>query len=76
MHSQEKYTHLPVCKINENIHRNMCTMPVEYTQISVYNAITRSRKTDLHKKHISKGGTQYVYYKKRAWIKGKRVEKS
>ena len=44
-----KYTQKYVYIINKNIHKYLCILPIDYAQIFVYNTVTRSNKTDLHK---------------------------
>ena len=44
-----KCTQKYVYKINKNIHKYLCILPIDYAQIFVYNTVTRSNKTDLHK---------------------------
>jgi len=38
--------------MHKNIHKYLCILPVDYTQINVYNVITRSSKTDLENNKI------------------------
>lgn len=44
-----KHTHE---NVHKNIHINMCILPVDHAQIFVYNAVTRSRTTDLQQNNI------------------------
>lgn len=41
--------HIKLCK---NIHINLCILPVDHTQLFVYNAVTRSRTTDLQQNNF------------------------
>lgn len=44
-----KHTHK---NVHKNIHINLCILPVDHTQIFVYNAVTRSRTTDLQQNNF------------------------
>lgn len=44
-----KHTHK---NVHKNVHINLCILPVDHTQIFVYNAVTRSRTTDLQQNNF------------------------